>query len=39
MAWRRDIEPRSGIMPVSIRKDIQMLVAFVMGETAIVFRD
>ena len=39
MASRRDIVPHSGIMPVSIRKVIQMLVAFVMVETAIVLHD
>ena len=35
MACRRDIVPHSGIMPVSICKVIQLLVAFVMVETAI----
>ena len=34
MACRRDIVPHSGIIPVSICKVIQMLVAFVMVETA-----
>ena len=39
IACRRDIVPHSGIMTVSIRKVIQMLVAFVMVEKAIVLHD
>ena len=39
IACRRDIVPHFGIMTVSIRKVIQMLVAFVMVEKAIVLHD